>query len=90
MELLNVGLDNTHNLFWPDLHKHFFWQKSILLVVQLGKRAVENVTNKYSKAFCQTFCYNWSFSWIAGLSWILMEINIKDILFAFCYTLKTN
>jgi len=50
MELLNVGLDNTHNLFWPDLHKHFFWQKSILLVVQLGKRAVENVTNKYSKA----------------------------------------
>jgi len=51
MELLNVGLDNTHNLFWPDLHKHFFWQKSILLVVQLGKRAVENVTKKILKSF---------------------------------------
>lgn len=77
-----------HILFQPDLHTHCFWRYSILLVVQLGKRVVENVTKNTHKL--SVISPGLTFSWIAGLSWILMEINIKGILFAFCYTLKTN
>jgi hypothetical protein len=48
----------------------------------VGKRAVENVTNKYSKAFAV----------FLGLLYypmqIIMEININNFLFAFCSKLE--
>lgn len=72
----------THNLFQPDSHTQCFWRKSIYYWLYIvGKRAVKNVTNKYSKAFAM----------FLGLLYypmqIIMEININNFLFAFCSTL---